>query len=199
VEAAIAVDDLERAESLAARFEERAARSQIPWSLAVSARCRGVLLAAQGELDGAAGALARALTDHERCPMPFERARTLLIHGQVQRRLKQKRQARSSLEEALAIFGRLGAEPWVRRTEDELARVAVRRAPDDLSATELRIARLAASGSTNQEIAQQVFLTRKAVEANLARVYRKLGIHSRAQLSRALDARESRTGSVEGG
>ena len=199
VEAAIAVDDLERAESLAARFEERAARSQIPWSLAVSARCRGVLLAAQGELDGAAGALARALTDHERCPMPFERARTLLIHGQVQRRLKQKRQARSSLEEALAIFGRLGAEPWVRRTEDELARVAVRRAPDDLSATELRIARLAASGSTNQEIAQQVFLTRKAVEANLARAYRKLGIHSRAQLSRALDARESRTGSVEGG
>ena len=191
VEAAIAVGDLDRAESLTARFEERAARSCIPWSLAVSARCRGALLAARGELKGAAEALERALAEHERCPMPFERARTLLVHGQVRRRLKQKRRARASLEEALAIFRSLGAEPWLQRTEDELARVAVRRAPDELSATELRIARLAASGSTNQEIAQQVFLTRKAVEANLARAYRKLGIRSRAQLSRALDARES--------
>jgi DNA-binding CsgD family transcriptional regulator len=118
----------------------------------------------------------------------------LLVHGQVKRRLKQKRQARASLEEALAIFRRLGAEPWVRRAEDELARVAVRRAPDELSATELRIALLAASGLTNQEIAGHVFLTRKAVEANLARAYRKLGIRSRAQLSRALDARESEAG-----
>ena len=88
----------------------------------------------------------------------------------------------------------LGAETWLQRTEDELARVAVRRAPDELSATELGIARLAASGLTNQEIAGQVFLTRKAVEANLARAYRKLGIRSRAQLARALDARESEAG-----
>ena len=120
--------------------------------------------------------------------MPFELARTLLADGQILRRLKQKRQARGSLEQALAIFRGLDAERWVQRTEAELARVAVRRAPDELSATELRIARLAASGSTNQEIATQVFLTRKAVEANLARAYRKLGIRSRAQLARALDA-----------
>src|SRR6185503_11901357 len=103
--AAIAVGDLERAESLTNRFEGRAARSQIPWSLAVSARCRGLLLAARGALE-------RALAHHERCPMPFERARSLLVRGQVQRRLKQKRQARASLEEALAIFRRLGTEPW---------------------------------------------------------------------------------------
>jgi DNA-binding NarL/FixJ family response regulator len=189
-EAAIAVGDLDRAESLAARFEERAARSRIPWSLAVSARCRGLLLAAHGDLEGAAESLERALSEHERCPVPFERARTLLVHGQVHRRMKQKRQARASLADALAIFRRLGAEPWARRTENELARVAVRRAPDDLSPTELKIAELAASGSTNQEIAVQVFLTRKTVEANLARAYRKLGIRSRAQLARALDERE---------
>jgi DNA-binding CsgD family transcriptional regulator len=199
IEAAVAVGDLERAESLTVRFEERAARSRIPWSLAVSARCRGILLAAQGELEAGAETLARALTEHERCPMPFERARTLLIHGQVLRRLKQKRGARASLEEALAIFRGLDAGPWLRRTEDELARVAVRRAPDELSATELRIARLAASGSTNQEIAGQVFLTRKTVEANLARAYRKLGIRSRAQLARALDMHEAGQGSVGSG
>jgi DNA-binding CsgD family transcriptional regulator len=172
------------------RFEDRADRSRIPWSLAVSARCRGLLLAAGGDLEGAAASLQQSLAEHERCPMPFELARTLLADGQIFRRLKQKRQARGSLEQALAIFRGLDAERWVRRTEAELARVAVRRAPDELSATELRIARLAASGSTNQEIATQVFLTRKAVEANLARAYRKLGIRSRAQLTRALDAQD---------
>ena len=69
----------------------------------------------------------------------------------------------------------------------EHARIAVRRAPGGLSATERRIAELAAAGLTNVAIAAEVFLTRKTVEANLARVYRKLDIHSRAQLSRALN------------
>ncbi len=190
IEAAVAAGDLERAEVSTARFEQSAARSRIPWGLAVSARCRGLVLAAGGDLEGAAEALGRALVEHERCPMPFEHARTLLVRGQVLRRLKQKREARLALEEARAIFERLGAEPWARRTASELERVAVRRAPADLSATELRIARLAASGLTNKAIAAEVFVTQKAVEANLARAYRKLGIRSRAQLARALDARE---------
>jgi DNA-binding NarL/FixJ family response regulator len=192
IEAAVAVDDLGRAETILGRFEERAARSSIPWSLAVSARCRGVVLAARGELEAAAEALDRARTEHERCPVPFERARTLLVQGQIFRRLKQKRQARAAIEEALALFRRLGAEPWAARAEAELGRVAVRRAPADLSATELRIATLAAGGLTNREIAAEVFVASKTVEANLRRTYRKLGIRSRAQLSRALDARESR-------
>jgi DNA-binding NarL/FixJ family response regulator len=189
IEAAVGVGDLSRAEALVSLFEERAARSRIPWSLAVSARCRGLLLAARGELEEAAAALERADAEHERCPLPFERARTLLVQGQVLRRLKRKRQARASLEEALAIFRRLGAEAWERRAEAELARVVVRRAPNELSATELRIATLAAAGLTNKAIAAEVFVTQKAVEANLARAYRKLGIRSRAQLARALDAR----------
>jgi len=191
IEAAIAVGDLPKAEALAARFEQQAARSRIPWSLAVSARCRGLVLAAQGDLDAAVEAMRRACAEHERSPVPFERARTLLAHGQVLRRLKQKREARAVFEEALAIFDQLGAEPWVRRAEEELARVAVRRAPEQLSPTEARIAGLAAAGRSNAEIAAEVFVSRKTVEANLARAYRKLGIRSRAQLSRALDARES--------
>jgi DNA-binding NarL/FixJ family response regulator len=189
VEAAVAVGDLPRADAVAARFEERAAGSRIPWSLAVSARCRGLVLGARGELEEAVAALERALGEHERCPVPFERARTLLVYGQVQRRLKRKRQARAALEEALAIFARLGAEAWSRRAQAELARVAVRSAPADLSATELKAAQLAAAGLKNREIAAEIFVTQKAVEANLARAYRKLGIRSRAQLARALDAR----------
>ncbi len=191
IEAALAVGDVDRAEALLARFEERAARSRIPWSLAVSARCRGLVLAARGELDAAAEALERSLAEHEHCPMPFERARTLLVQGRLQRRLKQKRQARLSLEEARELFATEGAEAWVARVDDELGRVVVRRAPEELSATELSIARLAADGLSNQAIAEQVFVSVKTVEANLKRAYRKLGISSRAQLARALDRRDA--------
>jgi DNA-binding NarL/FixJ family response regulator len=187
IEAALAVGDVDRAQELLDRFEGRAARSHIPWSLAVSARCRGLVLAARGELDASAEALERALAEHEHCPMPFERARTLLVQGRLQRRLKQKRQARLALDEARELFALAGAETWLARVDDELGRVAVRRAPEELSATELRIARLAADGLTNQAIAEQVFVSVKTVESNLKRAYRKLGISSRAQLARALD------------
>jgi DNA-binding NarL/FixJ family response regulator len=187
IEAALAVGDVDRAEALLERFEERAARSRIPWSLAVSARCRALVLAAQGELDAAAEALESALAEHERCPMPFERARTLLVQGRLERRLKRKRQARLSLDAARELFAAAGAETWLARVDEELDRVAVRRAPEELSATELRIARLAAEGLSNKAIAEQAFVSVKTVESNLKRAYRKLGISSRAQLARALD------------
>jgi DNA-binding CsgD family transcriptional regulator len=191
IEAVVGVGDLARAAELVARFEQRAEQSRIPWSLAVSARCRGLALAVGGQLEAGAEALDRALIQHERCPVPFELARTLLVQGQILRRLKQRRRARVALEQAVGIFERLGAELWADRAREELQRAAVRQAPAELSPTELRVARLAASGLTNVEIAAEVFLSRKAVEANLARAYRKLGIRSRAQLARALDARAS--------
>ena len=144
----------------------------------------------RGSSTQSAEALERALREHERSPVPFERARTLLAYGQVLRRAKQKRKAREALEEAAAIFEQLGAEPWALRAHEELRRTAARAAPTGLSETELKIARLAADGLTNQAIAAEVFVSRKTVEANLGRVYRKLGIRSRAQLARALEARE---------
>ena len=191
IEAALALGDTRRAASQVEQFEAQAARSGIPWSLAVSSRCRALLEAANGNSVAAEAALDRALAEHERCPMPFERARTLLVQGQVLRRSKQRRRAREALEEAIAIFDQLGGEPWADRAREELQRVRGRTAPDDLSPTELRIAELAASGLTNTAIATEVFVTQKTVEANLARVYRKLGIRSRAQLAHALDARAS--------
>jgi DNA-binding CsgD family transcriptional regulator len=132
-----------------------------------------------------------ALVEHERCPMPFEQARTLLAHGQVLRRLKRKRFAREALDEAGAIFVRIGADPWLHRVDDELRRVAVRQAPHDLSPTERQIARLAAEGLTNRAIAERAFVSVKTVETNLKRAYRKLGISSRAQLAHALDRQDT--------
>src|SRR5512146_2926824 len=186
IEAAVACGALDRAERLVARLEEQAARTGIPWDRAVSARGRALLLAAPGELERAADLLDRALTEHDACPMPYERARTLLVQGQVLRRLKRKREARIALDEAATVFGRLGAETWVARAAGERGRVATRRAPDGLTPSELRVARLAADGLSNPEIAARVFVSRKTVEATLARIYRKLAISSRGQLDRAL-------------
>jgi DNA-binding CsgD family transcriptional regulator len=187
IDAALESGASDRAEAWLERFLARTKSSPIPWNLAVSARCEGLVLAARGSLEPAAEALDRALVEHERCPMPFERARTLLVQGQILRRLKQKREAREALEAARAIFAELDAEPWIARTDAELSRVRTRRAPDELSATERKIAELAADGLSNADIASRMFVSRKTVEANLGRVYRKLGIASRAQLHAALN------------
>ena len=90
------------------------------------------------------------------------------------------------------MFGQLGADAWAQRARAELDRVGLRRhGRDDLTATERRVAELAASGMTNREVAKAAFMSPKTVEANLARVYRKLGIHSRAELGARL-GREQR-------
>jgi DNA-binding NarL/FixJ family response regulator len=122
--------------------------------------------------------------------MPLERARTLLALGQLLRRRKERRKAREAFQEALAEFERVGAGCWAERARAELARVPVRRAPSDLTPTETTIASLAATGLTNRAIAERIYVSPKTVESNLARVYRKLGIRSRAELGRAMAERE---------
>ena len=186
IEAAVGVDDIARAERLATRLERQAERSQIPWGLAAAARCSGILAAARGDAEGAAAALARALAAHERCPVPFERARTLLVLGQVHRRAKRKRLAKEALTAALGIFEDVRSELWAERARAELQRVVTRQAPATLTPTERQIAQLAADGLTNKGIAARMFVSAKTVEANLSRVYRKLGISARTQLGRAL-------------
>jgi len=120
---------------------------------------------------------------HEELPMPFERARTMLVKGRVQRRRRQKRAARETLEQALGTFERLEAPLWAEKARREIARVGVRvEAQRGLTPVEERIAQLAAAGQTNREIASALFISVKTVEDNLSRIYRKLGIRSRAQL-----------------
>lgn len=185
-EAAIAVGDLGRAENLIARLDERARAFPRPWILATTARCRAMLLATRGDLDAALQSARTALRHHDDLDMPFERARTLLVAGQLLRRRREKREARAVLIEARTEFERLGAVIWLERANAELARVPVRQAPAALSATEAEIARLAASGLTNRQIAERAFVSPKTVEANISRIYRKLHISSRAELGRAV-------------
>jgi len=190
VEAVIRIGELERAEQLIAGLEERSRITPRPWIQAVTARSRALLLSARGDLDAALTAMQEALGHHDRLQMPFERARTLLELGRLLRRRKERREARVALQEALDVFQELGAPLWAELAQAELARVPVRRAPGDLTPTETTIASLAATGLTNRAIAERAFVSPKTVESNLARVYRKLGIRSRAELGRAMAERE---------
>jgi DNA-binding CsgD family transcriptional regulator len=162
--------------------------------LAMGARGRGHMLAARGDLADAQAAVEHAMTHHQRLPMPFETARTQLLLGQIQRRRRRKQDAAASLREALDTFERLGTPLWAARARTELARLDSPRGDGHgLTAAEQRIARLAATGRSNKEIAAELFIAEKTVEMNLSRVYRKLDIRSRGGLSAAL-AREDLQG-----
>ena len=187
VEALVALGRLEEAEALLAPFEEAGTNLDRAWALATGARCRALVLAARGDLPAASAAVDEAVIQHDRLPLPFELGRTLLVRGTVQRRAKRKRDARDTLEQALEIFEGLGAVQWAERTRAELARIGGR-APSsiDLTPTETRVAELVAAGGTNREVADALFVSVHTVEANLKRIYRKLGIRSRTELASAL-------------
>ncbi len=186
-EALIQLGRLPEAEVLIDRLESNGARLDRAWMLAVGARCRAMLLAATGDSKGAGLAVARAMTEHERLPMPFEHARTELLLGQLQRRRRQKDAAVATLQRALTTFERLGIPLWAERARAELSRTNVKPGnSDQLTATEWRVAELAASGMTNRDVAAALFISPKTVEVNLSRVYRKLGIRSRAELGRRM-------------
>ena len=105
---------------------------------------------------------------------------------------RQKAAARIALGQAEAIFAGLGARLWLKRVERELARTGLTRSLDrELTPTELRIAELAAAGAQNKQIAGALFVSVKTVEANLSRVYAKLGIRSRAELASQLSRRSN--------
>jgi DNA-binding CsgD family transcriptional regulator len=187
IEALVSLGELEHAEQLLEPFERQGRALDRPWALATGSRCRGLLLASRGDLNGAVAALEQALAHHQRLQMPFEAGRTLLVGGQMQRRLRQKRAAKESLERAKEIFDELGTPLWSGKASAEISRLGLRRSAGGptgtgLTETEVRVAALAASGLTNREIAAQLFVSPKTVQANLAKIYEKLGVHSRAEL-----------------
>lgn len=189
IEALIGLGELERAEPLVEWLSERGAALDRSWALAAAGRCRALLSAAQGNIEGAFAAFDAALVQHDRSQMPFDRARTLFVLGRLQRRTRQRSRAGATLAEALDLFERFGAQRWAERAAAELEPLRVRSAhPDQLTSTEALVAELAARGLPNRLIAQQAMLSVKTVEANLTRVYRKLDVRSREALGEALRA-----------
>ena len=182
-EALIGEGRLEEAEALVAQLLENGQRLDRAWALALGSRCQALLLAAHGDVAGALEATAQALHHHQGLPIPLELGRTLLVRGQLLRRSHQKRAAAETMERALGIFEAVGTPSWSNRTRLELGRVRTPSPTGDvLTPSERRVAELAASGQTNRQVSRALFISPKTVEVNLANVYRKLGIHSRAEL-----------------
>jgi DNA-binding NarL/FixJ family response regulator len=178
-----ALGELDRAELLLSIWDERARELDRALALAMGGRCHAVIAAARGDWTTADDAIAEALREHKRVDAPIELGRTLLVEAQLRRRQRQKADARESLQAALALFERCGAVLWAHRAREELDRVGKRRPAGELSVTQTRVAELVAQGKTNRQVAAKLFISPKTVEANLARVFRVLDVHSRTELA----------------
>lgn len=184
VEALVATGRLADAQANAAAMQQIAERLGRQTLLAGAARARALVAAANGDRANAVALAQAAVDGYAATPMVVEHARALLTLGQIHRRFKEKAPARAALEQALAVFDRLGAERLAERTRQDLARIGLRTTGGTaLTETELRVARLAATGRTVRQVGDELFISPKTVEANLTRVYRKLGLSGRAELA----------------
>lgn len=201
IEAHLRAGDRHRAEELLAELDGMA-KPWRRWAAAVADRSRGLLAEDDEDFEPH---FARALEAHEAFPMPFEHARTLLALGERRRRANRRAEARDPLREALTTFEKLGAQPWVSITRDEL-RASGTKPPrpeaaggDELSPRELKIAMLVAEGMTNREVAAALFLSPKTVEHHLSAIYRKLDVPTRRHLSRLMSGQHGGVRAVPGG
>ena len=189
VEALARMRELDEAEALLDSFAVSAARFAPTWASAAADRCRGLLLAAHGELASAQLSIDAALECAAEVGEPFEHAQTLHIAGEIRRRARKPRRARDAFAAARELFAELGASLCAARCEAELDRLGARAqltASDALTPAERVVAALAAEGRTTREIAATTFTGVRTVEAQLHSIYRKLAVRSRVELSRKL-------------
>jgi DNA-binding CsgD family transcriptional regulator len=179
------------AEELARDEVELARRWGAGRTLGVSLRALGLVKGgSEGEL-----LLREAVEVLEQAPARLEYARTLVDLGAALRRANRRSEGRDFLLRGRELAHRAGAAPLVRQAHDELAAMGARPRKlfqtgiDALTASERRVARMAAEGMSNKEIAQALFVTVKAVEVHLSHTYRKLEISSRRDLHEALGER----------
>lgn len=194
IEALAALGRRGDADRLTQHLERMGTRTGRPSVLGVARRSRAIVEAAGGEVETALEHAKGAIAHLRSAGMPLELARSQLVVGEIERRLRLKRGARASLGDALEGFERLGAQGWAARTSAELARIGGRASSStELTPTERRAAELVAEGHSNKEIASLMFISPKTVEANLSRVYTKVGVASRTELVRHMDRETGKT------
>ena len=201
IEAYARAGEREAATRELAKLAELAAALDRRWALAAVARLHG-LLGPDDDLDEHFGA---ALELHEQgAGSAFDRARTELLYGERLRRAKRRVESREHLRSAIELFDGLGAAPWSEQARRELrasGESIPRRdptAPEKLTPQELQVALQVAEGKTNRDVAAALFLSPKTVEFHLTRIYRKLNIHSRAELVRLFSS-ERATATLDAG
>jgi DNA-binding CsgD family transcriptional regulator len=189
VEAAVRCGQPETAQAALDDFAPLAAAGGTPWALGVIARCRALLA---GDDLGADDDYQQSIAYLQGTPIVFSLARSRLVYGEWLRRQRRRRDAREQLRTALESFERMGARGFAGRARAELAATgehATERTQQNgpqLTPQETQIARLAAAGAINRDIATQLFLSTATVDYHLRKVYRKLDVTRRASLPRAL-------------
>jgi DNA-binding CsgD family transcriptional regulator/tetratricopeptide (TPR) repeat protein len=184
------------AEAILAAFESRAADRGESLALINAAWLCGSLAMAHGELEQAEQALREGCQASAGGPLPFHRALLNLEHGRCLARLRMRKAAVAAVRVADGIFSALAAHPFAQAAGAELTVLGVRpRGGGDpglpgLTAQELRVARLVASGLSNREAAAQLYLSPRTVEYHLASVFAKLEISHRHQLAARMRGRE---------
>lgn len=186
IESRIRLGRVDAAVSALDWWEERGRTLGRPFALATGARCRALLLGAADEPRGAEAALADARGHHAALDEPFELARTELVAGLVHRRARRRGVAHTAFVAAIETFRSLGAPLWTATAEAELARLGAHApaGPSGLTGSERRVVELVAAGHTNREAARMLFVAESTIEAALWRIYRKLDVRSRTELTR---------------
>ncbi len=180
------LDRVDEARADVERTLEIACKAQLVGLEGIALRLRGIIDADRADLEASVACL-------QRTPMRLEHASALFELGAHLRRAGERSAARDPLRRALGLAHACGATPLAERAREELLLAGARprrdaqAGRDALTAAESRVARLAAAGLTNRQIAQQLFITIKTVEGHLARTFRKLDVHRRQDLARAMD------------
>jgi DNA-binding CsgD family transcriptional regulator len=195
--ALVRMGQLADAEVILAGFESRAADRGGRLAQISAAWLRGQLVMAHGGLDQAEQILRKACHACSRGSFPFHRGLLHLEYGRCLARLQHRKAAITAVRASGEVFAILAAHPFADAVGFELAGLGVRpRDGDDpdlpgLTAQELRVARLVASGLSNREAAAQLYLSPRTVEYHLASVYAKLGVKHRHQLAARIHGRET--------
>ena len=201
IEAATRSGKPEPAASALAQLSESARAGGTDWALGIEARSRAL----QTEGEAAEPLYREAIERLERTPVRVELARAHLLNGEWLRRERRRLDAREQLRCAHAMFTEFGMEAFAERARVELeatgdhARERTVETRDDLTPQEAQISRLAAQGSTNREIAAQLFISPSTVDYHLRKAFRKLGVKSRHQLKQHLLQPDSGAGPVARG
>ena len=195
--ALIRTGELGEAEAILGTFASRAAARGEPGALIHAACLRGTLAMARGDLGQADRVLQAGRLAACGATLPFHRAVLDLQHGRCLARMQRRGAAIDALRTAHDLFSGLRARPFIQASESELNALGLRPRPGGdpglpgLTAQELRVVRLVASGMSNREAAAQLYLSPKTVEYHLAHAYTKLGVHSRHQLTTLVRSQES--------
>ncbi len=186
-EALVAIDRLDEAVAVVEALRVCPARER-PWCRAMAGRVDALVASARGDHAAAREHVAAALAAHAELPEPFEHARTVYILGRVERRARSWGTARAALVDALGRFDQLGAALWAEHVAADIAALPGRRPVSDrgLTAREREIAELVASGLSNKEVAARLFVSVRTVEANLSKLYAKLGVRTRTELANVI-------------